>query len=123
MHIHIIFYFQKKDDKDDGDENKDPTDADEEKKDAEKSVEGDPEKEASGGETKDAMARVKDAQGRVKDALENMSLPKMPKLHKPAFLKKKKGETEGEEKKDEEKVDVYDIGVYISMQTDVQSVP
>jgi len=57
---------------------------------------------------------VKEAKSKVKDALDSIHLPKMPKMHKPAFLKKKTKEesekteesteknTEGEEKANEE---------------------
>merc|ERR1711953_1536896 len=50
------------------------------------------EKEA--GETEE---KGKDAKTKVKEALDNIHMPKMPKLHKPAFLKKKKdGEAGGD---------------------------
>ena len=61
-----------------------------------------------GEETKDASDLINDAKAKVKDAMENVHLPKMPKVSKPKFMKKKgkkKGETEGadgEEKKEEE---------------------
>merc|ERR1712008_516995 len=39
----------------------------------------------------------KDAKTKVKEAFDNIHMPKMPKLHKPAFLKKKKeGEAGGD---------------------------
>merc|ERR1712111_269465 len=70
----------------------------------------DAEKEA--GETEE---KGKDAKTKVKEALDNIHMPKMPKLHKPAFLKKKKdGEAggdapaegkEGEEEKEKEPED------------------
>ena len=31
----------------------------------------------------------KDAKTRMKDAMENIHMPKMPKMHKPSFMKKK----------------------------------
>merc|ERR1711971_799810 len=48
----------------------------------------------------------KDAKTKVKEALDNIHMPKMPKLHKPAFLKKKKegeagGDAPAEGKEDE----------------------
>merc|ERR1712079_613448 len=42
---------------------------------------------------------VKEAKTKVKDAMENINIPKMPKLHRPGFMKKKSKEgekTEGE---------------------------
>ena len=39
-------------------------------------------------------AKLKEAKAKVKEALDNVHMPKIPKIHKPAFLKKKK---EGEE--------------------------
>ena len=38
--------------------------------------------------------KLKEAKAKVKEALDNIHMPKIPKIHKPAFLKKKK---EGEE--------------------------
>merc|ERR1712026_480058 len=68
---------------------KDKTD-EETKEGEEKTEEG--EKEA--GETEE---KGKDAKTKVKEALDNIHMPKMPKLHKPAFLKKKKdGEAGGD---------------------------
>merc|ERR1712223_1480524 len=52
----------------------------------------------------------KDAKTKVKEAIENIHMPKLPKIHKPAFLKKKKEGEEGEEviEKDDEKKDGED---------------
>merc|ERR1712073_50425 len=61
----------------------------------EKKEEGD-EKKEEGEEKKDL---VKEAKTKVKDAMENINIPKMPKLHRPGFMKKKSKEgekTEGE---------------------------
>ena len=44
----------------------------------------------------DGEEAPKDAKTKVKEAIENIHIPKMPKIHKPAFLKKKK-DGEGEE--------------------------
>merc|ERR1739842_112336 len=66
------------------------------------------EKEADGksedsGEKKDV---VKEAKSKVKDALDSIHLPKMPKMHKPAFLKKKtKEESEKTEESSEKKTE------------------
>merc|ERR1712223_1222600 len=39
--------------------------------------------------------KLKEAKAKVKEALDNIHMPKIPKIHKPAFLKKKKeGEAE-----------------------------
>ena len=39
----------------------------------------------------------------MKEALDNVHMPKIPKIHKPAFLKKKKeGEKEGEAEDDKQ---------------------
>merc|ERR1712123_373454 len=46
---------------------------------------------------------VKEAKSKVKDALDSIHLPKMPKMHKPAFMKKKpkeESEKDGEESKE-----------------------
>lgn len=71
------------------------------------------EKEADGKseETSEKKDVVKEAKSKVKDALDSIHLPKMPKMHKPAFMKKKpkeESEKDGEEskeKKTEEAVD------------------
>merc|ERR1712223_2036379 len=34
--------------------------------------------------------KLKEAKAKVKEALDNIHMPKIPKIHKPAFLKKKK---------------------------------
>ena len=52
------------------------------------------------GETTEEKAPGKDAKTKVKEAFDNIHMPKMPKLHKPAFLKKKK--TDGEAAPDAE---------------------
>merc|ERR1712008_412734 len=41
-------------------------------------------------ETTEEKPPGKDAKTKVKEAFDNIHMPKMPKLHKPAFLKKKK---------------------------------
>ena len=56
----------------------------------------------AGEEAEDKKDLVKEAKTKVKDAFDNIHLPKMPKMHKPGFLKKKSKE-EGE--KTEEKTD------------------
>merc|ERR1712156_1134236 len=49
------------------------------------------------GEAVETEEKGKDAKTKVKEALDNIHMPKMPKLHKPAFLKKKKdGEAVGD---------------------------
>merc|ERR1712141_500494 len=54
--------------------------------------EGAAEKDAEDGEE-----APKDTKTRVKEAIENIHMPKLPKIHKPAFLKKKKAtEEDGE---------------------------
>ena len=64
---------------------------DEEPKEGEEKTE---EGEKEAGETEE---KGKDAKTKVKEALDNIHMPKMPKLHKPAFLKKKKdGEAGGD---------------------------
>merc|ERR1711990_1029016 len=56
---------------------------------------------------------LNDAKAKVKDAMENINLPKMPKVHKPEFMKKKgkkkgkkgkadKDKTEGDNKEADE---------------------
>merc|ERR1712079_941116 len=45
---------------------------------------------------------VKEAKTKVKDAIENINIPKMPKLHRPGFMKKKSKEGE---KTEEEKAE------------------
>merc|ERR1712008_77295 len=57
------------------------------------------EKEAAD-ETTEEKPPGKDAKTKVKEAFNNIHMPKMPKLHKPAFLKKKK--TDGEAAPDAE---------------------
>ena len=67
-----------------------------------KSPEDTAEKEADG-EITEEKATGKDAKTKVKEAFDNIhmpNMPKMPKLHKPAFLKKKK--TDGEAAPDAE---------------------
>merc|ERR1712194_783551 len=59
----------------------------------------DAEKEAAD-ETTEEKPPGKDAKTKVKEAFDNIHMPKMPKLHKPAFLKKKK--TDGEAAPDAE---------------------
>merc|ERR1711953_378788 len=59
--------------------------------------------EAADTEAEDKKDLVKEAKTKVKDALDNIHLPKMPKMHKPAFMKKKtKDEGEKAEDKTEE---------------------
>merc|ERR1712203_1320990 len=41
---------------------------------------------------------LNDAKAKVKDAMENINLPKMPKVHKPEFMKKK-GKKKGKKRK------------------------
>jgi hypothetical protein len=43
---------------------------------------------------------------KVKDVLENIQLPKLPKMHRPSFLKKK-------QKEDQEKVRTFTNLVYL----------
>merc|ERR1711874_912034 len=45
--------------------------------------------EAADTEAEDKKDLVKGAKTKVKDALDNIHLPKMPKMHKPGFMKKK----------------------------------
>jgi len=85
-----------------GESSGDGGEAPEAKKEGEASAEG-----AEGEEKKDDGEEKKDlvteARAKVKDAMENINLPKMPKLHRPEFVKEyikkpKDGEkTEGEE--------------------------
>lgn len=81
---------------------KDETEKKEEEK-VEEKTENSKEKEAEGksedGEKKDV---VKEAKSKVKDALDSIQLPKMPKMHKPGFMKKKTKENEEKDKDDEE---------------------
>lgn len=49
-------------------------------------------------DTEEVEESPKDTKTKVKEAIENIHLPKLPKMHKPAFLKKKKeAAVEGEE--------------------------
>merc|ERR1712051_749354 len=75
----------------------------ERKKNKDKAVEqeGDEEKgeeEAAEKDAEDGEEAPKDTKTKVKEAIENIHMPKLPKIHKPAFLKKKKAtEEDGEE--------------------------
>ncbi len=69
-------------------------DGEDAKKEGEEGEEGAEKKEgeeAEGGEQAEEGSK-KDAKARVKEAMENIHMPKIPKIHKPAFLKKKKGD-------------------------------
>lgn len=83
---------------------KDKAEGGEEKKegDEEKKEEDGDKKEEEGEEKKEGEEDTKDAKTKMKEAMENIHLPKMPKIHKPAFLKKKKEDTEEGEAKDEQ---------------------
>merc|ERR1712010_252247 len=53
--------------------------------------EGKPEDAAEEGEKEEKAEEsdlINDAKAKVKDAMENITLPKMPKVHKPEFMKK-----------------------------------
>merc|ERR1712080_68041 len=45
--------------------------------------------EGEKGEKAEESDLINDAKAKVKDAMENINLPKMPKVHKPEFMKKK----------------------------------
>jgi len=116
---------KKKEEKEAKGEEETAEDKKEEEKDEEekaKETEGEEKKDSETEKEADAATEVEESEGksekkgattRVKDALENVSLPKMPKIHKPAFLKKKADKSEektedksGEDSKDgEEKTD------------------
>jgi len=83
---------------------------DEEKEKPENSKEKETEGKSEDGEKKDV---VKEAKSKVKDALDSIHLPKMPKMHKPGFMKKKTKENgeknkDDDEGKDEKKEEVKD---------------
>merc|ERR1712073_23047 len=64
-----------------------------------KNKDGDNDGEGEKKEGEEKKDLVKEAKTKVKDAMENINIPKMPKLHRPGFLKKKSKEgekTEGE---------------------------
>lgn len=60
-----------------------------------------------GAEGAGADNKLSEAKAKVKEALDNIHIPKMPKIHKPAFLKKKKegGDDGGEKGEEDEKGD------------------
>jgi hypothetical protein len=58
--------------------------------------------EAEKAEKAEASDLINDAKTKVKDAMENINLPKMPKVSKPAFMKKKGKKKDGAEKKEGE---------------------
>ena len=62
--------------------------------------EGEEKKDDQNEEKKDL---VKEAKTKMKDAMENINLPKMPKIHKPGFMKKKSKDGEKTEGQDENK--------------------
>merc|ERR1712054_283153 len=68
----------------------------------------DNESDAKSDETCEKKDVVKDAKSKVKDALDNINLPKMPKIHKPAFMKKK-----NKEGSDKVKFQYLDIQTFI----------
>merc|ERR1712203_908543 len=76
-------------------------DGNEENEDGAKAEDGEDKKEGEDGDVdktgEDGEEAPKDAKTKVKEAIENIQIPKMPKIHKPAFLKKKKDGEEGEE--------------------------
>ena len=59
-------------------------------------VDADGEGDDSAKKTDEGEEPSKDTKTKVKEAIENIHMPKLPKLHKPAFLKKKKEEAEEE---------------------------
>merc|ERR1712037_741454 len=76
---------------------------DEEKGEEEAAKNEDADVEAAGEEgaaekdAEDVEEAPKDTKTKVKEAIENIHMPKLPKIHKPAFLKKKKAtEEDGE---------------------------
>merc|ERR1711874_423626 len=87
-----------------GEEDKPAESADEKvDKDSENKNEGEDGDADKAGE--DREEAPKDAKTKAKEAIDNIHIPKMPKIHKPAFLKKKKDGEEGEEaiEKDEDR--------------------
>merc|ERR1711936_1553382 len=64
-------------------------------------AEGGEEKAEEGGEEAEKAEEsdlINEAKAKVKDAMENINLPKMPKVHKPEFMKKK-GKKKGKKRK------------------------
>ena len=73
----------------------DDTDGDAKGEDGEEKKEGDETDAAKDEGATEEASTSKDAKAMVKEAIDK--LPKMPKIHKPAFLKKGKKEGDGDE--------------------------
>ena len=71
-----------------------------------KAEEGDKEVDA---ETEVKKSAIKEAKTKVKDAFENINMPKMPKMHRPEFLKKKaEGDVDEKDAPEAEKIDAVE---------------
>merc|ERR1712156_1161583 len=94
---------KKNKDKEEGGTEGEKTEGDEKKDETEAEGGEAAQAEAADTEAEDKKDLVKEAKTKVKDALDNIHLPKMPKMHKPGFMKKKtKDDGEKTEEKTEE---------------------
>merc|ERR1712096_33668 len=60
-------------------------------------------------ETEVKKSAIKEAKTKVKDAFENINMPKMPKMHRPEFLKKKaEGDVDEKDAPEAEKIDAVE---------------